>query len=351
MFYARCLVAVSAFLICLSSIPALANLCQTQLFSINACKYAVGSLIDINEYNENPYLNSKTQFISATLRYTNNTNDSDKFDRTQRNRTQLSMDVSYKLTSLPNRLNALPVDKAHFTDCLTPHLCQPNALPSISLSTVTGSVLEGGKLIFEVALNKPSIQDTEISVSTSPITPPHNDYYYPDQTITIAAGELSHRIVISTNDNMIYEGNKQFHLYVSAEKHATGSAVQIASIIENDPNTDEQLHLAAKTGQVDWEGSDGCCHGQRIRGIKGHFPNAPKGTVVNFYISDQIIATKTLHQDDFSYADNRNSTWWMNNHTVAWATLTLNGVTVNVHHGLKQTLHNHHNVSCANGCW
>ncbi|TLX48075.1 hemolysin [Pseudoalteromonas phenolica] len=255
-----------------------------------------------------------------------------------------------KMATLPAQLNDLAVDNTDSIGCPETPLCQPLTQPEISLSAITASVNEGGTLEFKITLDRATGQDVKIDVSTTPITTPNNDYTYPDQTITIAAGETSYRIQIPTIDNSVYEGNKQFTVHVSAAEHATGSAQQIATIVENDPNTAEQLQNAAKNGQVNWEGSDGCCHGQRIRGIKGYFPNAPAGTVVNFYISSQKIATKTL-SGSFAYAGDSQSTWWMNNGTVAWATLTYNGVTVNVHTGHKSQIHNHHNVNCANGCW
>ncbi|ALO43984.1 hypothetical protein PP2015_3510 [Pseudoalteromonas phenolica] len=255
-----------------------------------------------------------------------------------------------KMTTLPAQLNDLAIDNSNNIGCPETPLCQPLTLPEISLSAITASVNEGGTLEFDIILSRPIGQDVKVDVSTTPITSPNNDYTYPDQTITIAAGETHHRIQIPTIDNSVYEGNKQFNVHVSATDNASGSSQQTATIIENDPNTAEQLQNAAKNGQVNWEGSDGCCHGQRIRGIKGYFPNAPAGTVVNFYISSQKIATKTL-SGSFAYAGDSQSTWWMNNGTVAWATLTYNGVTVNVHIGHKSQIHNHHNVNCANGCW
>ncbi|RZQ53622.1 hemolysin [Pseudoalteromonas phenolica] len=278
------------------------------------------------------------------------TNDYGSLNKTDLYQVQPYTGEACKMATLPAQLNDLAIDNTNSISCPETPLCQPLTLPEISLSAITASVNEGGTLEFEISLDRASGQDIKVDVSTTPITTPNNDYTYPDQTITIAAGEVSYRIQIPTIDNTVYEGNKQFTLQVTAAEHASGSAQQTATIIENDPNTAEQLQNAAKYGQVNWEGSDGCCHGQRIRGIKGHFPNAPAGTVVNFYISSQKIATKTL-SGNFAYAGDSQSTWWMNNGTVAWATLTYNGVTVNVHTGHKSQIHNHHNVNCANGCW
>ncbi|TMO62092.1 Calx-beta domain-containing protein [Pseudoalteromonas aurantia] len=256
-----------------------------------------------------------------------------------------------RMATIPTQINDLAVDNSNGYACPEVPLCQLVTKPTVSLTPVTASANEGSPLSFNIELSSSHSADVTVDVSTTPGTATSSDYSYTDQTVTIPAGSTSYTISIPTVDNAVFQGNKQFTVHINASNNVAGSDSETATIIENDTDPAVQLQNAAKNGSVNWEGSDGCCDGQRIRGIKGHFPNAPAGTVVNFYISSQKIATKSLPANSFSYAGNSQSTWWMNNGTTAWATLTYNGVTVNVHTGHRAQIHNHHNVNCANGCW
>lgn len=250
-------------------------------------------------------------------------------------------------------VNASAGDNTTGADSVEVEIIDNDPLPvaNLTLEVVTPSVTEGQQVQLIVHLSQALEQDATISLSTIAGSANSSDYTFVDQTVTIAAGSTSYTVNIPTTDDNVFEGNEQFTFNLMAGDNTQGDASAVITIIENDVSPIERLRQAAATSQVNWHGSDGCCNGQRIRGIKGHFGGMPHGTIIRFYIKDQLYATRTFNGEGTLYAFGPDSTIWINNGKAVWATATYQGTTVNVRGAHRVQYGSNPWTDCSGGCW
>ncbi|QDF67291.1 hypothetical protein FJQ87_11825 [Shewanella sp. SNU WT4] len=227
----------------------------------------------------------------------------------------------------------------------------PEPAVGFTVEAIADNVTEGEPAKFTIHLEKALSSDATVNVSVVAGSATASDYNFANTEYKIMAGETSVAVTIPTIDDNQYEGTESFTMKVNAGVNTKGETSNNANILDNEITPIDQLRQAAATSQVNWEGSHGCCNGQYIRGIKGHFAGMPYGTVIRFYIGGSLHATHTYNGQYTIYAVDSQHAPWINNGTAAWATATYNGTTVNVRGAHRVQYGSNPWVDCSNGCY
>lgn len=111
-----------------------------------------------------------------------------------------------------------------------------------------------------------------------------------------------------------------------------------------------QLQSAAIISQVNWNQSEGCCDGQYISGIQGHFIGMPHGTKIDFYIADKLFASHIYSGQQPLYAIAQKQAIWIANGDAVWAKATYNNITLNILGAHRVQYGSNPWVDCSSGC-
>ena len=111
-----------------------------------------------------------------------------------------------------------------------------------------------------------------------------------------------------------------------------------------------KLQSAAIISQVNWNQSEGCCDGQYISGIQGHFIGMPHGTKIDFYIADKLFASHIYSGQQPLYAIEQNQATWIANGDAVWATATYDNITLNILGAHRVQYGSNPWVDCSAGC-
>ncbi|NNG42970.1 hemolysin [Pseudoalteromonas sp. NEC-BIFX-2020_002] len=138
------------------------------------------------------------------------------------------------VADFPVRINDLATNLNESVACYEAPICTVSDIPTFTLVAIADTVDEGNTLSYQLELSNSYEEDIEIYISTTPDTATSSDYNYPDQLITVPAGETRVTISIPTSENDDFSETKTFTVNAVAEQNATGSSSVTASILNND---------------------------------------------------------------------------------------------------------------------
>lgn len=122
---------------------------------------------------------------------------------------------------------------------------EPATATTIAISAVTASVVEGSNAQYRLTLDIPDLVDIDVNIAYSGTEETSHPADYPDEIVTIPAGNLTHTFTVPTTADAIVEGTLVLTATITGTDHAPALTITTPAANINVTNA------AALTGGID----------------------------------------------------------------------------------------------------
>ena len=193
--------------------------------------------------------------------------------------------------------------------------------PSVSLSAVNDSVVEGGTLTYTATLSRTYSKPVKLNVSVTDITTRPTDYTSPAAILVIPANTQSVNISIATNNDSVYVGDRELRLSVSANENVTGNGSLTGTIKEDEVifncNGFDRVSVRVTSSRYGPGKFTFYCNTGRVEFTENRYsPNMHSGLALTFHPSgrkDLQGQSTTISQTDMQKLK---GVWYSGNHDV-----------------------------------